>query len=90
MLIVAQGRDGTLPHHLFKAGIRKTMHSRRHHPFQLIPFRFVHSSPQELRIPDSRCIVFASKSTVCHSSPILTNLPFHDFPKMVNHESWFN
>ena len=25
---------------------------------------------------------------VCNSSPFLTNLPFRDFPKMMNHESW--
>jgi len=27
-------------------------------------------------------------AAVCHSSPILTNLPFHDVPKMVNHDLW--
>ncbi len=26
---------------------------------------------------------------MCHSSPILTNLPFHDFPNHFNHKSWF-
>jgi hypothetical protein len=27
---------------------------------------------------------------VCHSSPILTNLPFHEFLKHFNHDLWFN
>ncbi len=29
-----------------------------------------------------------SNPAVGNSSPFLTNLPFHDFPKIVNHESW--
>jgi len=29
------------------------------------------------------------KPAVCHSSPILTNLPFHDSSNYFNHKSWF-
>jgi hypothetical protein len=28
-------------------------------------------------------------TAVCHSSPIWTNLPFHDFTNYFNHNSWF-